>query len=320
MVLSKTTPKQRADIIHKFLEVAQHLRRLQNFNSLMAVIGGICHSALSRLSKTNLYLSVEDQKTLSDLTELLSSNCNYGQYRKTICEMQSSFWIPIIGIHLKDMISLHTAHLDKLENDLINFRKMAQLSIIFQSVTDLQNSVPPVQENRDLIKLLQLSLDMSYSEDEIYELSLAREPRTSVSSPNTPSRISAFADWAKSISTPPDPQTIQKHVNAMVDAVFKNYDHDRDGFISQAEFNEIAQNFPFIDSFAVLDADKDGMISRAEMKNYFLRANYHALKSEFKHEFHETTYFKPAFCAHCDGFLWGLIKQGNQKILIIKTE
>ena len=57
-------------------------------------------------------------------------------------------------------------------------------------------------------------------------------------------------------------------------------------------------------------ADKDGMISRAEMKNYFFRANHHALKSEFKHEFHETTYFKPAFCAHCDGFLWGLIKQG----------
>jgi len=54
------------------------------------------------------------------------------------------------------MISLHTAHMDKLENDLINFRKMAQLSVIFKSVTDLQNSVPPVQENRDLIKLLQV--------------------------------------------------------------------------------------------------------------------------------------------------------------------
>jgi RAS guanyl-releasing protein 3 len=55
------------------------------------------------------------------------------------------------------MISLHTAHMDKLENDLINFRKMAQLSVIFKSVTNLQNSVPPVQENRDLIKLLQVS-------------------------------------------------------------------------------------------------------------------------------------------------------------------
>lgn len=74
--------------------------------------------------------------------------------------------------------------------------------------------------------------------------------------PNAPSRISAISEWTKSISTPPDPQTIQKHVNAMVDAVFKNYDHDRDGFISQVEFYEIAQNFPFIDTFAVLDADK----------------------------------------------------------------
>jgi hypothetical protein len=61
------------------------------------------------------------------------------------------------GIHLKDIISLHTAHSDKLNNDLINFRKMSQLSIIFQSMADLQNSLPPVQENRDLIKLLQVS-------------------------------------------------------------------------------------------------------------------------------------------------------------------
>ncbi len=60
------------------------------------------------------------------------------------------------GIHLKDIISIHTAHSDKLNNDLINFRKMSQLSIIFQSMADLQNSVPPVQENRDLIKLLQV--------------------------------------------------------------------------------------------------------------------------------------------------------------------
>jgi hypothetical protein len=42
----------------------------------------------------------------------------------------------------------------------------------------------------------------------------------------------------------------------MVDAVFKNYDHDGDGCISHAEFQEIAQNFPFIDAFAVLDADQ----------------------------------------------------------------
>ena len=39
-------------------------------------------------------------------------------------------------------------------------------------------------------------------------------------------------------------------------AVFKNYDHDKDGFISHGEFESIAGNFPFIDSFCVLDADQ----------------------------------------------------------------
>lgn len=39
-------------------------------------------------------------------------------------------------------------------------------------------------------------------------------------------------------------------------AVFKNYDHDKDGFISHDEFKAIAGNFPFIDSFCVLDADQ----------------------------------------------------------------
>ena len=39
-------------------------------------------------------------------------------------------------------------------------------------------------------------------------------------------------------------------------AVFKIYDHDKDGYISQPEFELIAGNFPFIDSFCVLDADQ----------------------------------------------------------------
>jgi RAS guanyl-releasing protein 3 len=53
----------------------------------------------------------------------------------------------------------------------------------------------------------------------------------------------------------------------------------------------------------VFHSKRDGVISKQEMKSYFLRANYHALKSEFKHDFHEVTYFKPTYCTHCDGFV-----------------
>ncbi|CAF1676522.1 unnamed protein product, partial [Adineta ricciae] len=187
MVLSKMTPKQRAEIIHKFLEVAKYLRDLQNFNTCLAVIGGISHSALARLSKTMMCLSTEDIKFLSEMTDLLSSNSNYAQYRRSLAESEG-FKIPIIGVHLKDIISLHVALQDRFEYDLINFRKLVQLSIVFRTLTNLQVSIPPIQPNHDLINLLTLSVDLSYTEDEIYELSLAREPRSSVSSPDQVSR------------------------------------------------------------------------------------------------------------------------------------
>ncbi|XP_074643374.1 ras guanyl-releasing protein 3-like [Tubulanus polymorphus] len=309
MVLSKTTPQERANVMVKFVNVAKRLHQLQNFNSLMAVVGGLCHSALARLAKTNACLPSDTQKILNEYTELLSSSNNFSNYRKALHNARTGFRVPILGVHLKDLILLHTALPDKIGNGLVNFRKMAQLSVTFSELMHVQNTALNVDVNMDLVSTLRLSLDLHYTEDEIYELSLAREPRNSVSSPSTPTKPVMFGDWVAGL-TPPDPDTINKHVHAMVEAVYKNYDHDRDGFICQSEFEAIAGNFPFIDSFCVLDADQDGMISKAEMETYFIRANSHALRNSFKHNFHETTYFKPTFCILCTGLLWGIIKQG----------
>ncbi|KAI4813209.1 hypothetical protein KUCAC02_024552, partial [Chaenocephalus aceratus] len=65
MVLSKLTPQTRAEVITKYIHVAQKLLLLQNFNTLMAVVGGLSHSSISRLKETHSYLAPEVVKRLT---------------------------------------------------------------------------------------------------------------------------------------------------------------------------------------------------------------------------------------------------------------
>lgn len=82
---------------------------------------------------------------------------------------------------MKDLIALHTSSLDRVSDDpsLINFHKMTQLSGVMSCLTKLQDQAPDYSVNTDLIDTLKLALDVFYSEEEIFELSLAREPRVS---------------------------------------------------------------------------------------------------------------------------------------------
>uniref|UniRef100_A0A671Q5R2 Ras guanyl-releasing protein 3-like n=1 Tax=Sinocyclocheilus anshuiensis TaxID=1608454 RepID=A0A671Q5R2_9TELE len=308
MVLSKLTPQHRAEVINKYIHVAQKLLHLQNFNTLMAVVGGLSHSSISRLKETHSHLSPEVTKIWNEMTELVSSKCNYCAYRKAFSESEG-FKIPILGVHLKDLIAVHVVFPDWVEDGKVNIVKMQQLYLTFNELVSLQSAVAQVEPNMDLIYLLTLSLDLYYTEDEIYELSLLREPRNPKSqptSPTTPNKPLAPLDWASGVTTKPDPSVVNKHIRKVVDSVFHNYDHDHDGYISQEDFESIAANFPFLDSFCVLDKDQDGLISKDEMMAYFLRANpllQCKMGPGFIHNFHEMTYLKPTFCEHCAGFV-----------------
>ncbi|EHB03989.1 Ras guanyl-releasing protein 3 [Heterocephalus glaber] len=315
MVLSKPTPQQRAEVITKFINVAKKLLQLKNFNTLMAVVGGLSHSSISRLKETHSHLSSEVTKNWNEMTELVSSNGNYCSYRKAFADCDG-FKIPILGVHLKDLIAVHVIFPDWMEENKVNIVKMHQLSITLSELVSLQNASHHLEPNMDLINLLTLSLDLYHTEDDIYKLSLVLEPRNSKSqptSPTTPTKSVVPLDWASGVMPKPDPTVINKHIRKLVESVFRNYDHDHDGYISQEDFESIAANFPFLDSFCVLDKDQDGLISKDEMMAYFLRAKsqlHCKMGPGFVHNFQEMTYLKPTFCEHCAGFLWGIIKQG----------
>ncbi|XP_034412508.1 RAS guanyl-releasing protein 2-like isoform X4 [Cyclopterus lumpus] len=316
MVLSKPTAPQRAAVISHFIRVAQKLLQLQNFNTLMAVVGGLSNSSISRLKDTQAHISTETNKVFNNLIELVTSCGNYSQYRKRFSEC-SGFRFPILGVHLKDLIAVHVALMDwaDKEKTRVNLAKTQQLYAILQELALIQITPPHVDANTDLLNLLTVSLDQYHTEEEIYQMSLQREPRkqaqNSSPTPAPDPKPSMIDEWSVSVKPNADPTIIKKHIEKMVESVFKNFDSDGDGHISQDEFEAIRNNFPYLSKFGELDKNQDGKISKEEMIDYFMKASSLLnCKMGFIHTFTEATYVKPTFCEHCAGFIWGFYKQG----------
>jgi len=317
MILNRESASDRAKSISKFIEMSKYFVELNDYNTLLAVIGGLGHSALTRLQKTKELLSNADKLFIKETNELLSSNHNYTKYRNQVAEVDG-YVMPILGVIMKDLVALETAIKDHVEHNdvkLINFHKMVQVSDILNKVTGLRDTSPDVVPDKELSNIMRLSLKSRYSEDDLYELSAQREPRSTHHKQST--SISPglerpdFADWAAGITPEtPDRATVEKYILNMVEAVFKTYDVDKNGSINKEEFDQLATNFPFIDNFAVLDVNCDGDISRQEMVNYFMNANSQEMTKEFLHDFQEHAFYSPTYCVYCMGFLWGIGKSG----------
>ncbi|XP_023041985.1 RAS guanyl-releasing protein 2 isoform X3 [Piliocolobus tephrosceles] len=273
MILSKPTAPQRALVITHFVHVAEKLLQLQNFNTLMAVVGGLSHSSISRLKETHSHVSPET-----------------------------------IKLALPDWLDPARTRL--------NGAKMKQLFSILEELAMVTSLRPPVQANPDLLSLLTVSLDQYQTEDELYQLSLQREPRsksspTSPTSCTPPPRPPVLEEWTSAAKPKLDQALVVEHIEKMVESVFRNFDVDGDGHISQEEFQIIRGNFPYLSAFGDLDQNQDGCISREEMVSYFLRSSsVLGGRMGFVHNFQESNSLRPVACRHCKALILGIYKQG----------
>mmetsp|Transcript_15871 Transcript_15871/g.47673 ORF Transcript_15871/g.47673 Transcript_15871/m.47673 type:complete len:1703 (-) Transcript_15871:102-5210(-) len=139
-ILSEEDPKERASLMTKFIDVAEHMREINNFSGIVQITSGLNNSPISRLKNSWKLVSDRKWETLRSLNTLMSPDQNQAQYRRVFGE-SSLPAIPFQAVLLRDLTFIEDGNrtfVDE-EDTLINLRKLELLSKVVQSVLKMQH-------------------------------------------------------------------------------------------------------------------------------------------------------------------------------------
>ena len=125
-ILSYDYANDRAKIIEKFIDIANELKNLNNFNDCMSMISGLGQMLITQLVKTWKSVSSSQNKVYLKIKKLLSFENNYKNLREQIdkCVKQKIPFIPFMGIYNKRICFLEEYGPYVKERSLVNVDKI----------------------------------------------------------------------------------------------------------------------------------------------------------------------------------------------------
>jgi hypothetical protein len=103
-ILLRDKAKHRSFMLEKMMKIARELRRMNNYNSLGAVVAGINNSAVQRLHATKELIDPAIGKNFLQLDVLMGSQRSHAAYRLA-WENTSGERIPYIPLHRRDLVA-----------------------------------------------------------------------------------------------------------------------------------------------------------------------------------------------------------------------
>jgi len=178
LILWHPTRETRAVVISKFIKVAEQLRNMNNFNTLIALVAGLNMASVARLKFSWQKVAPQAQELLKSYQELFNPSLSFSSYRK----VQSSSRVPVlpyIGVSLSDLTFSEEGNQNFVGEgkDIINFAKREMISRIISDLLVYQKPPYPISISQPEYSFL---TELPHFKDkELYELSLFREPRGS---------------------------------------------------------------------------------------------------------------------------------------------
>ena len=167
--------KERAKVMQHVMHLGRYLLELNNFNAFNAVLSAMQNSAVYRLNQTKEALGSKITKQLDAWTTLMSPRQNSANYKAALAAAAAPA-IPYLGLYLSQLTFIEEGNPQRLHG-LINFKKCRLISKVIVNLLQYQvgkryNFVP-----LDTIREMLSTLSAPETDDELYELSLKREPR-----------------------------------------------------------------------------------------------------------------------------------------------
>jgi len=167
--------KDRIAVLGKFIEIGERCRFYNNFNALMAIVGGLGNSSIFRMKQTWAGLNNKQRELFEELKELMSRQQNFQKLRAHMKNVNPPL-IPYLGIFLTDLTFIEDGNPDMIENGtLINWVKRRRLAAVLKDIQQYQQK----PFNLEAVPFIQDYL-LNYEpldEDQSYKLSLQRETR-----------------------------------------------------------------------------------------------------------------------------------------------
>jgi len=175
-ILHQETPRSRAKTKARFINIALHLRNLNNFNGMLAVIGATSSPAVSRLAETSAELKRKRSSVLRVERELLALAQNAREFNKDMLSAPKPPGIPSLAMCLAQLSLINSVHSDTFEG-LVNFVKRqiycTDVLFPFREYQKAAYNLLPVPE---IQTFLMRGVNSPNNEPDLYNLSLAIEP------------------------------------------------------------------------------------------------------------------------------------------------
>lgn len=174
-ILKCESIKERTKVMQHVIHLGRNLLELNNFNSFNAILSAMQNSAVHRLSHTKEACGSKFTKLLDAWTTLMSPRQNSANYKAALAAAAAPA-IPYLGLYLSQLTFIEEGNPPRLHG-LINFKKCRLISKVIVNLLQYQvgkrYNFVPLDSIRDMLS----TLTASETDDELYELSLKREPR-----------------------------------------------------------------------------------------------------------------------------------------------